>query len=42
LDLAPDYDESCGLLNARGVEFVIVGAHALAFHGAPRLREPPQ
>ena len=36
MDLAPDFDEFCGLLSARGVEFVIVGAHALAFHGAPR------
>jgi hypothetical protein len=36
LDLAPDFNEFCGLLNARRVEFVIVGAHALAFHGAPR------
>jgi hypothetical protein len=36
LDLAPDFDEFCALLTAREVEFVIVGAHALAFHGAPR------
>jgi hypothetical protein len=36
LDLAPDFDEFCALLSARGVEFVIVGAYALAFHGAPR------
>jgi hypothetical protein len=36
LDLAPDFSEFCGLLNAHHVEFVIVGAHALAFHGAPR------
>lgn len=36
MDLAPDFDEFCALLTARGVEFVIVGAHALAFHGAPR------
>ena len=36
MDLAPDFDEFCGLLNVRGVEFVIVGAYALAFHGAPR------
>jgi hypothetical protein len=36
LDLAPDFNEFCALLNARAVEFVIVGAHALAFHGAPR------
>ena len=36
MDLAPDFDEFCALLNAHAVEFVIVGAHALAFHGAPR------
>ena len=36
MDLAPDFNEFCGLLNAHSVEFVIVGAHALAFHGAPR------
>ncbi|HUE88013.1 MAG TPA: hypothetical protein VMO26_18215 [Vicinamibacterales bacterium] len=36
MDLAPDFDEFCALLIAREVEFVIVGAHALAFHGAPR------
>ena len=36
MDLAPDFDEFCALLTARAVEFVVVGAHALAFHGAPR------
>lgn len=36
MDLAPDFDEFCALLTACEVEFVIVGAHALAFHGAPR------
>jgi hypothetical protein len=36
LDLSPDFDEFCALLTARDVEFVVVGAHALAFHGAPR------
>ncbi len=36
MDLAPDFDEFIGYLTARGVEFVIVGAYALAFHGAPR------
>lgn len=36
MTLAPDFDEFCALLSAHGVEFVIVGAHALAFHGAPR------
>ncbi len=36
MDLAADFDEFCALLTAHAVEFVIVGAHALAFHGAPR------
>lgn len=36
MDLAPDFDEFIGSLNAHGVEFLIVGAHALALHGAPR------
>jgi hypothetical protein len=31
LDLAPDFDEFCGLLIDHAVEFVVVGAHALAF-----------
>ena len=36
MNLAPDFDEFRGLLIAHRVEFVIVGAYALAFHGAPR------
>jgi hypothetical protein len=36
VDLAPDFDEFCALLTAHAVDFVIIGAHALAFHGAPR------
>lgn len=36
VDLAPDFDEFFGCLTARHVEFVIVGAYALAFHGVPR------
>ena len=36
MELAPDFDEFIGCLSAHGVEFVIVGAYALAFHGAPR------
>ena len=32
MDLAPDFNEFCALLSARSVEFVIVEAHALAFH----------
>ena len=41
MDLAPDFDEFCALLNDHSVEFVIVGAHALAFHGAPRFTSEP-
>jgi hypothetical protein len=36
LDLAPDFSEFCERLLEHRVEFVIVGAHALAFHGTPR------
>jgi hypothetical protein len=36
MDLASDFDEFIGSLNGHGVEFLIVGAYALAFHGAPR------
>jgi hypothetical protein len=36
MELAPDFDEFVGSLTAHGVEFVVVGAYALAFHGAPR------
>ena len=36
MELAPDFDECIGFLTAHGVEFVVVGAYALAFHGAPR------
>ena len=36
MDLASDFDEFIGSLNAHGVEFLIVGAYASAFHGAPR------
>lgn len=36
MEMAPDFDEFIGSLTAHGVEFLIVGAYALAFHGAPR------
>jgi hypothetical protein len=36
MDLAPDFDEFIDSLIVHGVEFLIVGAYALAFHGAPR------
>jgi len=31
-----DFEELLALFNAHRVEYVVVGAHALAFHGAPR------
>jgi hypothetical protein len=31
-----DFKELLELLNAHAVEYVVVGAHALAFHGVPR------
>ena len=36
MSLSPDLREFIELLNSRGVEYVIVGAHSLAFHGRPR------
>ncbi|MFC1601193.1 nucleotidyltransferase [Candidatus Sumerlaeota bacterium] len=36
MEAQPDFKELLELLNAHAVEFVIVGAQALAFHGAPR------
>lgn len=36
MSLSADLREFIGLLNSHGVEFVIVGAHSLAFHGRPR------
>ena len=36
MDLAPDFDEFIESLIAHGADFLIVGAYALAFHGAPR------
>ena len=35
-ELAPDFDEFFGFLIDHGVEFLVVGAYALAYHGAPR------
>ena len=32
----PDYSELLALFNAHDVEFMVVGAYALAFHGVPR------
>ena len=36
MEVAPDFDEFIACLTAHGVEFVVVGAYALAYHGAPR------
>jgi hypothetical protein len=36
VELAPDFDEFFGSLIAHEVEFLVVGAYALAYHGAPR------
>ena len=36
MDLQPDFKELLALFNVRRVEYLIVGAYALAFHGAPR------
>ena len=36
MEFHQDFAELCSLLNANGVEFLIVGGYAVAFHGAPR------
>src|ERR1043166_363877 len=36
MGLSKDWREFLELLNSRGVEYVIVGAQSLAFHGRPR------
>ena len=32
----PDYEEFIAALNARGVRYLIVGDHAVAYHAHPR------
>lgn len=36
MEVQPDFSEFLASLNAAGVEYLVVGAYALAFHGAPR------
>ncbi|MDC3954149.1 nucleotidyltransferase [Polyangium jinanense] len=36
MKLQQDLREFVGLLNSSGVEFIVVGGHAVAFHGHPR------
>ncbi len=31
-----DFEDLLGYFNARGVEYLVVGAHAFAFHAKPR------
>jgi hypothetical protein len=36
MDVQKDFADLCSLLNARAVDFLVVGGYAVAFHGAPR------
>ncbi len=36
MEVQPDFRDLLGLFNSRGVEYVVVGAYALAYHGVPR------
>jgi hypothetical protein len=36
MDVQPDFRDLLELFNSRGVDYVVVGGYALAFHGAPR------
>jgi hypothetical protein len=40
MDVQPDFKELLELFNAHGVECIIVGGYALAFHGAPSNVQP--
>jgi len=37
MPIHPDYEEFVASLNKHKVKFLIIGAHALGFHGIPRL-----
>ncbi len=36
MEVQRDFRELLALFNARQIDYIVVGAHALAFHGAPR------
>jgi len=36
MEVQQDFRELLALFNARQIDYIVVGAHALAFHGAPR------
>jgi hypothetical protein len=38
--LDKDLLELLGLFRSKGIEFLVVGGHAVAYHGYPRLTEP--
>lgn len=35
MEVQPDFKELLALFNGQKIEYIIVGAYALAFHGAP-------
>ena len=39
LPISEDLSELLSLLNSHSVDYIVVGAHALAFHGVPRFTE---
>jgi len=36
MDYHQDFADLCSLLNAKGIDYLIIGGYAVAFHGAPR------
>ena len=36
MNIHPDFEELSRLLEEQGVEYMIVGGHAVAYHGYPR------
>ena len=36
MDFHQDFVDLCSLLNAKGIDYLIIGGYAVAFHGAPR------
>jgi hypothetical protein len=36
MEVQPDFRDLLALFNTHNVDYIIVGAHALAYHGAPR------
>ena len=36
MDFHQDFRDLCSLLNAKNIDYLIVGGYAVAFHGAPR------